>query len=111
MRMIANTLLKLKLLYLNLKYRRMQKSKPGFEWSTVADMPLRKKELKRAVKKRLVESRQIKNKLTGKCRTLYRFNRANFGKYYFNKTWQEKAMNKLRKIQIKKWRKLYGENI
>jgi hypothetical protein len=101
---MANLFLKLKIFWLKLRYRNIQK-KPGFEWSIVADMPLRRKELKRAVKRGLVETRQVRNGYSKKTKTEYRFNKSNMGKYFVNKSTRKSIKEKWAKLMRKKWKK------
>jgi hypothetical protein len=51
-------------------------------WATIADMPLSKKELKKAARRGIVETRQTRGAGTGMLTTQYRFNRGVLGEYY-----------------------------
>lgn len=59
---MTNIPLKIKLLWHNWRYRRMWDKERWANWATIADMPLSKKELKKAACRGIVETRQIEGR-------------------------------------------------
>lgn len=105
---MQNILLKCKLFWLSFQYKRMWNREQWSNWSTVADMPLKKKELLRAAKRGLVETRQVRDGYTNKLSTEYRFNEVNMGKFYIRqsilKTIKEKMFKAWKKKRLEKER-------
>lgn len=70
----------LRIAWHNWQYRCMWDKEQWANWATIADMPLSKKELKKAARRGIVETRQLVEH--GRPTTQYRFNRDVLGTYY-----------------------------
>jgi hypothetical protein len=77
---LKSIIFNLRLIWHNWRYSRMWDKEQWANWATVANMPLSKKELKRAARRGIVETRQLVEH--GRPTTQYRFNRGVLGEYY-----------------------------